>query len=490
MNYSFNTDYVLWHDEKRTFIIQRYESNDSTRGWISIIHPIQAMILSFFSVERPFDEVLYNLAAFLNQTPEDAQAMIAPFVNNKEPFQTHYGESIFNFPKNILLETQHNNVQNAREYIPKDFMFDELDFKSKRMYSSPLNITWMPSNNCVTNCIYCYADRQTKSTTMPLSRVKEIILEAKALDVFRFGMVGGEIFAFPQWYELISFIKQHGFIVDRLSTKIPLTHEEVKKLKHAGVRQMQISLDTLVPDTLCKILRVSASYVDKIKDTVRFFCEEGFDTTIASVITTDNCDMENMLSVYEFLRTLKGISNWGLRPAFPSIYKNNSSDFTPTAKQMYELFDLCEPLKAGVKFSISYDKTFLERGYNEAKGGSCHFKGAECSANRSHIFILPDGKVTLCEQLYWKPHFIIGDLSKQTIKEVWHGERAMWFANLATEQLQDDNPCKTCGLFDDCYRNMNRCWAEVMKAYGDDYWDYPDPRCEFAPPHKVNHLKY
>jgi radical SAM protein with 4Fe4S-binding SPASM domain len=325
---------------------------------------------------------------------------------------------------------------------------------------------------------------------MSFERIKQIILEAKELDIFRFGLVGGEIFAHPQWSELIRFIKQNGFIVDRLSTKVPLNREDVIKLKQAGIRQMQISLDTLVPEVLAKILRVNESYTEKIKDTVRYFCEEGFDTSIASVITTDNCDMENMLSVYEYIRNINGITNWGLRPAFPSIYKNNSSSFTPTGEQMYKLFDQVEKLKEGVKFSISFDKTFLERGYNESKGGSQHFKGAECSANRSHIFILPDGKVTLCEQLYWKEHFVIGDLSKQSIKEVWNSERAMWFANLETQHLQDSNPCKTCGLFDSCYKNMNRCWAEVMKAYGDEYWDYPDPRCEFAPPHKVNNLVY
>jgi radical SAM protein with 4Fe4S-binding SPASM domain len=147
-------------------------------------------------------------------------------------------------------------------------------------------------------------------------------------------------------------------------------------------------------------------------------------------------------------------------------------------------------LQEKTPFPITYDKVFLERGYNESKGGSANFKGAECSANRSHIFILPDGKVTICEQLYWKPHFIIGDLTKQTIKEIWHSEKAMWFANLDTPQLQDDNPCKDCGIFSACYKNMNRCWAEVIKAYGDEYWDYPDPRCEFAPPHKVNNLIY
>jgi radical SAM protein with 4Fe4S-binding SPASM domain len=491
MNYYFNSDYVLWHDEKRTYIIEKYQNNDSSRGWISVLHPIQAMILSFFTQVKPYEKILADLTTFLGTDSDSAKKVISPFLTNREQFHTEYQGEQFQFPKNVLLEESSNNMDKLPKYKVEDFMFSETDFKTKRYYSSPLNVTLMPSNNCVTNCIYCYADRQTKSSTMSFERIKEIIDEAKTLGVLHFGMVGGEIFAYPQWDELIRYIKQNDFVVDRLSTKVPLTKEDVIKLKEAGIRQMQISLDTLVPKTLSKILRVNESYVEKIKNTVGYFCEEGFDTTIASVITTDNCDMENIRSIYEYLKDIKGISSWGLRPAFPSIYKNNSYSFTPTGEQMYKLFDEVEKqLQDKTPFPITYDKTFLERGYNESKGGSTNFKGAECSANRSHIFILPDGKVTICEQLYWKPHFIIGDLSKQTIKEVWHSERAMWFANLDTPQLQEGNPCKTCGIFDVCYKNMNRCWAEVVKAYGDKYWDYPDPRCEFAPSHKVNNLIY
>ncbi|MDR1169525.1 MAG: radical SAM protein [Prevotellaceae bacterium] len=488
-NYYFNSDYVLWHDEKRTYIIEKYQNNDSSRGWISVIHPVQAMILSFFTQVKPYEEILADLKAFLETDLNSVKKIIKPFLSNGSVYTDYHGEQ-FHFPQNVLLKESANNMQKLPKYSAEDFMFSETDFKSKRYYSSPLNVTLMPSNNCVTNCIYCYADRQTKSTTMPFERIKGIIDEAKELGVLHFGMVGGEIFAYPQWNELIRYIKQNDFVVDRLSTKVPLSKEDVINLKEAGIRQMQISLDTLVPKTLSKILRVNESYTEKIKNTVRYFCEEGFDTTIASVVTTDNCDMENMLSIYEFLKDIK-VTSWGLRPAFPSIYKNNSSSFTPTGEQIYKLFDeVEEQLQKRSTFPITYDKAFLERGYNESKGGSTNFKGAECSANRSHIFILPDGKVTICEQLYWKPHFIIGDLSKQTIKEVWHSERAMWFANLDTPQLQEGNPCKDCGIFAACYKNMNRCWAEVVKAYGDEYWDYPDPRCEFAPPHKVNNLIY
>lgn len=37
---------------------------------------------------------------------------------------------------------------------------------------------------------------------------------------------------------------------------------------------------------------------------------------------------------------------------------------------------------------------------------------------------MPDGKVTICEELYWHPHFIIGDLKKQTLKEIWNSQKA------------------------------------------------------------------
>jgi len=56
----------------------------------------------------------------------------------------------------------------------------------------------------------------------------------------------------------------------------------------------------------------------------------------------------------------------------------------------------------------------------------------------------------------------------------------------AYTSLSEDNPCKVCEIFDSCYKNMNRCWAEVVKAYGDENWDYPDPRCKMAPKMRTN----
>ena len=97
------------------------------------------------------------------------------------------------------------------------------------------------------------------------------------------------------------------------------------------------------------------------------------------------------------------------------------------------------------------------------------------------MVLLPDGKVTICEQMYWKPQFIIGDLTKNTITKVWNSERALELSFPKKENLKDGNVCKTCKIYDECTSFLNKCFADVIKAYGDENWNYPDPRCIKAP---------
>jgi radical SAM protein with 4Fe4S-binding SPASM domain len=484
--YILNHDYVLRHDQRRSYIIQRHANNGDIKDWANMIHPVQAMILSFFSEPKPFRKVIEEISCFLDISAEKVSEIITPFLENKEDVYTEYEGHKFSIPCNILIESSKNKSP-VSEYNVEDFLYEDTDFVSKRFYDAPLNMTYMPSNTCVTDCIYCYADKDSNpGKQLSIDRLKEIIDEAKELRMMRFNLVGGEIFTFSKWFELLSYIKKNDFFVDRLSTKVPLKEKDISKLKDIGATKVQISLDSLIPEILCQIVRTAPQYAEEIKQMIRLLGNYGFDITITSVLVPLNCNMENMLSIYNFIKNIPGITGWSLRPAFPSIYKAASADFIPSKKQIDDLFNEMETLKAEAKIYIDYDKTFLERGYGSAEGGSKNFEGAECSSNRSHIFVLPDGKVTICEQLYWKPHFIIGDLTHQSIKEVWNSERAQWFYNLEAAQLSDGNPCKTCEIFKECYRNMNRCWAEVVKAYGDEHWDYPDPRCKLAPEMKTN----
>lgn len=139
-------------------------------------------------------------------------------------------------------------------------------------------------------------------------------------------------------------------------------------------------------------------------------------------------------------------------------------------------FPITELTVINILWSPNSDKKYFS-----SEGGSRSFKGFRCSANYSHMVILPDGKVTICEQLYWNPKFLIGDLLKNSIEDVWNSPKAINLAFPKKEHFSDKSICKGCDIFQECMSFPNRCIADVLKGYGDDNSDFPDPRCNKAP---------
>lgn len=48
-----------------------------------------------------------------------------------------------------------------------------------------------------------------------------------------------------------------------------------------------------------------------------------------------------------------------------------------------------------------------------------------CAGNYLQLFILPDGNVTICEELYWHPKFIVGNILEQSLNEIWNSKAAL-----------------------------------------------------------------
>ena len=94
----------------------------------------------------------------------------------------------------------------------------------------------------------------------------------------------------------------------------------------------------------------------------------------------------------------------------------------------------------------------------------------------------PDGKVTVCEQMYWHPFFILGDLNTQSIMEMWTSKNALSLWNFSREEVRDASPCKQCDDFDECRRGLGNCWRQAISAYGPENYDFPAPECPKAPP--------
>ena len=86
----------------------------------------------------------------------------------------------------------------------------------------------------------------------------------------------------------------------------------------------------------------------------------------------------------------------------------------------------------------------------------------------------------MCEELYYHPAYIMGDLSQQSIMEMWNSEEALKIC-YPDQRTVLDGPCRDCPDFKECHIFPGRCVREAIKRFGQERHYYPSPRCPKAP---------
>ncbi len=413
--YVLNPHYHLRHDIHRVALFSSTGTDtDCSRNWHTFIHPLQAVMLSFFTYDRPLQTTLPLLCDFFCRSKEEMIKWVSDFIDNPTPIYTSSQQGEIYFPKRILIEAEKAGKALRFDRLQANsFVWKKLDLTTRRLYSGPLLLTFMLTNQCVTHCKYCYADTSTQiKSPLTTQRMMELIKEASDLQVQQVNLIGGEIFLHKDWKIILKELVKRGIAPEFISTKMPVTQKLLQDVQETGYQGIvQISLDAIHSEILTASLGVNGNYAKEMLHGLQLLDDSGLNYQISSVLTNYNC-----------------------------------------------------------------------------QGSRC-FKGSECSALTTHMFILPDGKVTVCEQLYWHPQFIIGNVTTQSLKEVWHSPQALHLCSLSRQDINKESPCRECRLFEDCFSYQNRCWSDIIKAYGKDCWDFPDPRCCFAPAMK-NKLSY
>lgn len=105
------------------------------------------------------------------------------------------------------------------------------------------------------------------------------------------------------------------------------------------------------------------------------------------------------------------------------------------------------------------------------------FSRSYCSGLFSSLFILPNGKVTMCEELYWYPKFIVGNILEQSLDDIWNSEAALNLYYLKQSKISDESPCKTCKDYEACRIPKQVCYRDIVRKHVTKHWDYPDVNC-------------
>lgn len=475
---------MLRHDDNRVFILGGRNGRsdngiDVDKNWESIIHPAYAMMLSFFSQPIELEDAILKISDFFEMKPDEIRKFLLHIITADECWHTKIGDFTSGFPKKLLV-TEFENVGLYNKYSPAQFRFKELDDKDRRMTKAPLSIVWMPNNNCHTSCEYCYADRTNHPIMSDISKITSFIEDAYNSGVVEFLLTGGDFFENQHWRQILDIVKSFGYNIDMISTKKPLTKDEIIDFKKYGIR-LQISFDSNCEDTAKKLLHVKDGYVGHMREFIKSVDDLNMDFQIATVLTNINDSIDNLEKIHDFVNSLKGLRLWEIRIAFRSLY--SKVDFDSIKCSRYQIKKVSEWIK--LKRNVSHTKILWspddDDKYNKSVGGSKNFAGPVCSANMTNMVVLPDGDVTICEQLYWNPEFIIGNVYSQSINEIWKSDRAIQLHKWSKNNINKKSPCSICKDFDECFENGNRCFANIIKAYGKEHSDYPDPRCVLAP---------
>jgi len=440
--YIFNPDYEMRNDSHRVVLFSRDKTSRlSIPHWESFLHPLHAQIFSFFTFDRSLNTTISLLSRYFKRDKQAMRKIVYPFIENPQSVYTKYQNEQVRIPKNVIINR--NQVLDEVSFLninPDVFSCCSIDITTQRNFTAPQMLTFMLNNTCISNCIYCYADTKTKvATQMPTRRILELIEEARSLPVRLINLMGGEILLHQDWAIILKKLVDFNLSPEYISTKYPLTEKTICTIQMTGfANPVQLSLDAISSEILMKTISVQSNYLLKVLDGIKLLDDSGLKYRINSVLTVYNTKKDVIEKLYGFISTLKNISDWRITPAVNSnwIEYEQFRKIKPDKEKIELLYEFIErKIKPFSKIPIFLNRPAINREFQYCTAGSAGFKGVKCSALNNHLFILPDGKATVCEQLYWLPQFIIGDVSTNSITEVWNSHAAEKLINLKTTDM-------------------------------------------------------
>ena len=369
----------------------------------------------------------------------------------------------------------------------------------------PLSITAMFSNACETNCVYCYANRRIIPPSQQLSTKRwiEIFHEARSLGIEQVGLTGGDpLFRKDSITLLGELIKLEMLFL--VSTKCHITREKADHLVDIGMtqpinqitREIQLSIDGPDEDT-ADVLAGSPGYFNRAIDSIKNLTERGFYFRVKAVLVPFNAPR-----VYDWIKVMVGLGATRLSvAAYNRTFYRHHDDLFLSLDDRKLIEEQCERAKSDfpeMKLQMSGldPVTMIGKGpasANKYLGGSSIEAGSpsfgdkmeewkkrtHCSGGRSNLTITPDGKVVLCETVPQEGIFVVGDLTTQSIMDVWNSQKLLDFAYPSREKFVG-SACYDCDYLSECLSSLaGYCFRDSYFNYG-NVFERP-PQCPFSP---------
>jgi len=452
------SEWGLKRDIKRVIL---YESFDQKAiiNRVGALTPSEAILISLFDGKRTNGEVI-KLASDLFHVEEDIAERNIAFLQHRWAI--------------ALEEKPENHRYGSPQYNPRDFVIPaaEVDMEQSRFYT-PIGLVFQVSGNCMRDCLYCNIERipDNEDTLISLKRWDEIAEECKELDVVSITLTGGDPFCNKNLLKIVeSFTKRgiHPFI----ATKSLVTKDRAKKLADLGIRRMQVSIDAPNKEVVDYLTGVEGSF-DHAVTSIKNLKEAGIDVSTNTVVT-----VHNALLLPELGRFLTNLGvKWMKNSQFGRSYFLDGQDelFVPEKTGRW-IENKIKQLHDENKINRTLEYSFVED-HSAIKAPERKEKFPErslCTGGRWGFTCIADGRVIPCDEIPVNEETVVGNLSHQSILEVWNSPRFNMYLKPPREPFKG-TVCYDCETFDVCHDDKGRCFRDSLKSYGSLY--APAPAC-------------
>jgi len=308
--------------------------------------------------------------------------------------------------------------------------------QGKNIY--PITMELGPSGpaNCNNKCDFCMHRKYYQAEAMmSFDFYKKILDELKGLGTK--GMIysaSGEPLTNPEIIDFIKYTKESGIDLALVTNGTSLKKEGIIPAILENVTWMRVSLNAGTPETRKKIHGVDD--FELVLKSLKALAEEkaktGSQCNIgAQIVVTEN----NISEIYDATKLVKesGIDYFKIKPVVfhpEDGAKQLSPDFWTRALNLSE--------SARDDFDGGNFKVYIKYDQFGAIMKPDHDKGAYSTCRATFFPIIEaDGKVYNCSQTRGMPEFELGDLNKNTFKEIWESDqRKKVIANIDVSKCQ------------------------------------------------------
>lgn len=260
---------------------------------------------------------------------------------------------------------------------------------------SPILAQIVVTRRCNLSCAYCN-EYDKVSQPVPLEEMKERIAALANLNTLIVTCTGGEPLLHPNLAEIIKEIRRHKMTATAITNGYLLTQQRIEELNEAGLQELQISIDNIVPDEYSqKSLKVLDRKLQLLAEHAKFQVNVNSVLGISDERTPDAIAVAERATHYGFTHTV-------------GILHDGSGTLKPLSETQYAAYKAI----GRVSGSLLHYADFIVFQKNLIEGKPNNWK---CRAGARYLYICEDGLVHWCSQQRGYPGI---PLTEYTVEDI------------------------------------------------------------------------